>query len=440
MNSQRTKNYFNQVGLSSVFKFIAAFLSFLIIPLMIDYLGVVEYGIWSTLLSILMWILMFDFGMANGLRNKISESLTKDKVTDARGYISTTYFSIALISLFFIIVCNFIFGYVDWQSVFNSNQVTNNDLILVIRISITFLLINFTFSIINQVFHGTQSSSMVSVNQAVSNLGSCILVYLLNVFTEPSLILLAIVYGVSILFSNCLLSLWFYSKNIELRPAFIDVKQDKLRSIFSLGIRFFVVQIAVIVLFTTDKIIITQLFSPDYVTSYDLVYKVFSVITLIHALFISPLWSSFSQAFFKNDYIWIKKMINNQLKLFAVLVVGCILLILLFPTIIYYWVGNVEYIDFKVYSVMGLYVIILSWNNIFSMFINATGYLRVSLIATSIISIVNIPLSILLVKFFNLGIDGVLWATIICLSAGAVLGPLQYRKIINNRGAKIWFN
>jgi len=80
LGTQRTKNYFLQVRNSFIYKFLAIVLSYLSIPLMIKYLGNVQYGIWSTLLSIMSWISLFDIGIGNGLRNKVSESLGKEKV------------------------------------------------------------------------------------------------------------------------------------------------------------------------------------------------------------------------------------------------------------------------------------------------------------------------------------------------------------------------
>ena len=74
-----------------------------------------------------------------------------------------------------------------------------------------------------------------------------------------------------------------------------------MKSITSLGFQFFIIQIAVIVIFTTDKILITQLFGPEYVASYDVVFKLFSIITIAHGILMAPLWSAYSDAYHRND-------------------------------------------------------------------------------------------------------------------------------------------
>ncbi|MDE5975352.1 MAG: hypothetical protein K2G69_02250, partial [Muribaculaceae bacterium] len=55
-------------------KGISILTSFLLVPLTLGYLRPVEYGIWMTLSSILVWINYFDIGLGNGLRNKLAEA------------------------------------------------------------------------------------------------------------------------------------------------------------------------------------------------------------------------------------------------------------------------------------------------------------------------------------------------------------------------------
>ena len=70
--------------------------SFASIPLMIKYLGNEQYGIWSTILAIFSWIVLFDIGIGNGVRNKLAESLAKENKEEAQKYVSTGYISCLL--------------------------------------------------------------------------------------------------------------------------------------------------------------------------------------------------------------------------------------------------------------------------------------------------------------------------------------------------------
>jgi Na+-driven multidrug efflux pump len=100
------------------------------------------------------------------------------------------------------------------------------------------------------------------------------------------------------------------------------------------------------------------------------------------------------------------------------------------------WVGKEIRIPFTITLLLGIYVTFWNWNNLFTYFLNGTGKIRLLLIYYSVIGIINIPLAIFLGK--TLGIPGVILSMIICLSFGAFLTPIQYRKIISGKSTGIW--
>ena len=62
---------------SGVCKPLSMIISYIYVPIALDYLGVEKYGIWSTILTILSWISYLDIGIGNGLRNRLTESINK---------------------------------------------------------------------------------------------------------------------------------------------------------------------------------------------------------------------------------------------------------------------------------------------------------------------------------------------------------------------------
>jgi len=397
---------------------------------MIKYLGNEQYGIWSTLLSIVSWIVLFDIGIGNGLRNKISESLAKDSLHEAQRYISTAYIMIGFISVALLGIFLITSNYISWQSVFNTQVLSNDELKLVVNITAGFLFINFWLSLINQVFNGLQKSSIVVFNQFLSNLLSLIFVYILYVYFEKSLVQLSFFYGFSLVLSNLMISVWFFKSNINLLPKLQHYSKVYVKSITSLGFQFFIIQIAVVVIFTTDKILITQLFGPEYVTSYDVLFKLFSIITIAHSLLMAPLWSAYSDAYHREDFYWIRKTIKNQLKIYILFVLVTIALALLAKPIIGLWIGKEVVVDNMLIITMCGFILVSTWNNIFAYLINGTNQLNVQINTSVIAVILNIPLAIFIVKYFNTGIYGIVLSTIISLSLFSIFGSLQTYKIV----------
>jgi O-antigen/teichoic acid export membrane protein len=435
---QRTQNYFKQLKGSFIFKLLAILSSFLMIPIMIKYLGNEQYGIWSTILSIVSWIVLFDIGIGNGLRNKIAESLVKDDKKEAQNYISTAYTIIGLISIVLLSIILLFSNYISWQVVFNTQSLSNDELTKIINVVFSFIFINFWISLINQVFNGIQKTSLVVFNQFLSNFLALMLIYLLYRYIETSLLYVAFVYGGSLVLSSLILSVWFYNRNKNLLPRFKDSSLKMISSITSLGSKFFIIQIAVVVIFTTDKILITQLFGPEYVTQYDVIFKLFAIITILHGILMAPLWSAYSDAYHREDYEWIRNTIKQQLKIWILIVVATMFLILISPYIIEIWIGK-DYIinNNLIYTIAG-FVIISTWNNIFAYFLNAINILKLQINTSLVAMIINIPLSIIFIKYFELGIYGIVMATILSLSIFAIFGSLKVFKILKaNKNVKM---
>lgn len=431
ISKKRTTNYVAQLKISFIFKVLAMFFSFMMVPIMIRYLGSEKYGVWSTLISISTWIVLFDLGIGNGLRNKISESIAVNRVGCAQNYISTAYVLIGgasiLIGVFSLWVSNFI----PWGAVFNTSILSEHDLLLTVNATICFVLVNFLLSLVNQVFNGLQKTGLVVLNQFLSNALSFLFIWLLTFFIEGSIVLLAIVYGAALCFSNVLISVWFFSANPEFKPIIKSFKKECINAIVSLGFKFFVIQIAVIILFTTDKIVITQLFGPEHVTEYDVVFKLFSCITIIQGVIMAPLWGAYSDAYHRHDLVWLQDMMKKQLKFFLIFVLIVVLLVFFAPHILGFWVGQEFTYNHQLYFMMGLFVLISCWNSIFAIFVNGVNRLRLQFITSIIALIINIPLSIFLVKFWGMGVDGVVLGTILSLSLFGITAPVQVYSILN---------
>lgn len=435
ISENRSKNYIKQIKGSFIFKGLAIFSSFLAIPLMIKYLGVEHYGVWSTLLSIVSWVVLFDIGIGNGLRNKISESLAKENKQEAHSYISTAYTIIGAISVMLILIFLLVSEYIPWQKVFNITSINNQELQSVVNITAIFLFLNFWISLINQVFNGLQKTSLVVFNQFLSNIFSLLAVFILYTFYESSLIKLAFAYGISLLASSLILSFWFYKNNKEFIPKIKSFGLNYTKSITSLGFKFFIIQIAVIVIFTTDKILITQLFGPQYVASYDVVFKLFSVITIVHGMLMAPLWSAYSDAYHRGDIEWIKKTIKNQLKIYLLILVATTLLIFLANPIINLWIGKDFFVDKMLIIAMALFILVSTWNNIFGSVLGGLGYVRLGAYYTSITAILNIPISYYFAITLEFGISGIMYGTVFSIFISSIISPIQvyYFVYLNNK-------
>ena len=437
VSQDRTKNYFRQVKGSVLFKGLAVAASFFAVPLMIRYLGQEQYGVWSTLLSIMSWVVFFDLGIGNGLRNKLAESLAKNQPAEAAGYISSGYTWIGAISfILFVLVATASF-LIPWQSVFNTKIVSDTVLRNTVLIAAFFVFLNFWLGLINQVLNAVQKTSTVVLGQFISNALGLLIVFVLTKITDASLLYLVTGYGISIVAASIFLSVWFYKSRVELVPK-LSFERKHIHPLLAVGMQFFVIQLAVLVIFTTDKMLITQLFGPLYVTQYDVVFKLFSVITLLHGLMTAPLWSAYTDAYHRSDLNWIKQTLHKQLWVFMGIVLATVMFGFLAKSIIKLWVGSDVDISSSLVFSMGIFVVISAWNNIFAFLLNGVQKIKLSLLVSVVAMIANIPISIFIANSTSFGVASVLIGTVIVLLPGVFLGPYQVYKIINKRDVGIW--
>ena len=76
--------------------------------------------------------------------------------------------------------------------------------------------------------------------------------------------------------------------------------------------------------------------------------------------------------------------------------------------------------------------------SMFGNFLSGVGKVRLSLYHSFAMIVINIPLSIFLAKYLNLGSAGVIIGTCICVLPQVFLHPIQYKKIISNTANGIW--
>jgi len=416
-------------------------ISLALVPILIDYLGKDKYGIWLTISAVIAWFNYFDLGLGNGFRNKLTEALAKKKGQEILSLISSTYFVITIISILLILVYLIALPYVNWAQIlnfkkFNSSEINNSVSILFISFFIIFIL-----KLIGLVYASLQLTFVDNLVKSIARfVYFLIILVIMKLSFNSSLVYVSIASILPIIFVYLILSIYFFIvKHPLLLPKLFKVKLITVKSVMRLGINFFIIQIGCLVLFSTDNIIIAKLLSPSAVTDYNISYKYFNIPSIFFSLFISTHWSALTDALVKQDFKWIKSKMKIFNIIFILLCIGLVIFYFLFDFVIKIWIGDKVINSSSMLNInMVIYFAILAFASVYMYVINASGKLQVQTISYIIIALINIPLSIFFVKYFNMGASGVILASSICILILAVLMPIQYSKIINNKAKGIW--
>lgn len=409
----------------------------LLVPICINYVNATQFGIWVTLSSVIGWFSFFDIGLGQGLRNKLAEALSKGQHKLARIYISTTYAIVGLITSGVLLIFYILNRFLNWTSVLNAPSQMGQELKKLALFVFVFFCLQFVLQLLNSVLTAHQQVAKVSFINFVGNLFSLVVIYVISKTTRGNLLYLGVSLGLSPLLVLVVSSIWYYKNSLHrLAPSFKLVKFRFAKYLMNLGLKFFIIQIAVVVIYQTDTIIIAQLFGPKEVTAFNLAYKLFGLITMIFSIVLTPFLSAFTEAYFKKDMSWITSSIKKLVKLWGWFAAVTMCLLLASNLIYRAWIGSSVKIPFSLSAILAVYVIINAWCSIFSVFLNGVGKVKLMLFSGLTGTIVNIPLSILLAKV--MGISGVIMSTCVLSVISAIWSPIQYYKIINNKATGIW--
>lgn len=435
--SERSIKAIKNILLLVVIKGCSIFVSLLLVPLTIHYINPTRYGIWITLSSIVGWFSFFDIGLGHGLRNKFAEAITKGNYELARVYVSTTYAILGIIVAIILIAFCFINPLLNWTRILNTPSTMAGELSTLALIVFGFFCIQFVLRLITTILTANQQPAKASIFDFLGSLVSLSIILILTRTTSGNLVYLGTVFSFTPVLVLTSSSIWFYThKYKKFAPSIRYVKFHYAHDLMSLGIKFFIIQMAGVILYQTSNIIIAQLFGPAQVTPYNISFKYFSIITMAFSIIMMPFWSATTEAWIKKDISWIENSLNKLI--FVWILIGITALIMLiFSNVIYkMWVGKEIKVPVSISVVIAYYVIINGWCAIFSQFLNGVGKIKLQVYASIFGSLINIPLAIILGK--HLGVFGVLLSTCLLGTINAIWSPIQYRKLLNNRATGIW--
>ncbi|WP_339660429.1 hypothetical protein [uncultured Polaribacter sp.] len=428
------------VYLNLILKIISITISLLLVPVLLVALGKEKYGIWVTVFTFIGWLNVFDLGLGEGLKLKLTAAFSLKKTQKINKLITSTYFFTFVVTSFLLLVFILINLFVDWSLLLGvnkyANEINNSIFILVV-----FVLLIFIAKIIGTIYSSLQLPFVENIIKTFGQLFFLIGLLFLN-FIDVKLNLIWIT--VFSLLPTFLMYLGFNISFFKFKASFLipkiqNICKDTLKEVVKPGFSFFIIQLGCIILYSSDNVIILKLFSANEVTYYSIYYKYYSFPFMFYGLFISSHWNAFIDALAKEDFLWIKKKILLFKKLLLLVILSYVFIYFLEKKLLWLWVGkeNIK-IDSTMSINMILYFLISSYTTIYMYVINAYGKLYIQLLGYVLITIINIPLSIFLAKYYNLGASGVILASSVCLLILGIVIPIQYKKIMSHKISGIW--
>ena len=438
INSKRSSLLQKNILASFIIKGWSAVIVLLMVPATLHCLGEYKNGIWLTISSLLLWIDNMDIGLGNGLRNKIAEYMAHGERERTRSLVSSTFAMLSCIIIPVMLVLLLLIAVGDPYQVFNAAPTKVPHLDQVLMVTVILVCTSFVFKLIGNFYMGLQlpavSNLLIALGQTLALIGTYIVLW----SGSHSLMLIALVNTLSPLLVYLLAYPYtFFYKYPQLRPSFrlIDFKEAK--AVINMGVQFFIMQISSVVLFMTSNILISNLFSPEMVTPYQITYRYFSILLVVFTVICMPFWNATTDAYQRNDMEWIRQA-ARKLRLMTIGILLCLIVMVALSDIVYaIWIDRQTVIDIRMSIVMAAYIFILIYSMRYSYFINGIGTLRLQLIFTATAAIVFIPLAYLATWWTH---DIIWFMVVMCLVniPGLIVNRIQFYKLINGKAKGIW--
>lgn len=419
-------------------KGISILISLQVVPLTINYINSTKYGIWLALSSIIAWLAYFDFGFANGFRNRFSEARSNGDTLLAREYVSTTYAVLLILFSGIFLVTVLINSFLDWSSILNVDTAYYSELHTVFIILSLFFCLNIVGSIFTTMLTADQKPALASLIQTGGQVLAFIVIYIFTKTVPGSLTVLAFAFMgipcVLLIIVSVIMFRWGKYKAVS--PAIRFVRLSLIKSIIVLGGQFFIIMLSILLIFQFVNVIISRVEGPEAVTQYNIAYRYFNVLNMLAIIILTPFWSAFTDAYIKKDFCWMKKMVKKLEYMWLLCIPILIIMILCSDFLYKYWIGNSVSIPLSLSISMALYILFQTMGNVYMYLINGTSRVRLQLIVYLLIAIIAVPLMELCCRLY--GIEGILIVPTVTLAIQALIGKMQITKILKNTAKGVW--
>lgn len=407
-----------------------------LIPATLHCLGLYVNGVWLTLAASLVWIDQMDIGLGNGLRGEIAKCMATDDYQGASEAVTSVMLMLVTIVVP-LVAC--LIGAVAQGNVFawlNADAQKVPELASVVTIAVVMVGVQFVLKSIGNVYMGMQMNAVSNAFVALGQTLQLALVVAADVLGMHSLMTVAVastaapivVYAVAfpVTFSRVF-------PRLQLRLQ--HFRWAVVKRLAGVSIWFFVIQLAGLVFISASNLLISNLYSPEHVTPYQVAFRYTSLAIVAYTIVLAPYWTSTTDAYARGDVAWIrsaaKRLQQFMLCTAAMLVVMCIGA----PWVFRLWVGSAGQDAVGLTWMLAGYTLLLIYQSTYSYLLNGMGILRWQVVANVLAALLFVPVTVWLSRETDWGMASVVVGMIVANVPVAVINRWQFGVAMRNASA-----
>ena len=398
------------------------------VPLTLNLLGPVRFGLWMTLASVVALLGMVDLGIGNGVLNNVAQAFGRGDTPAARRYLASGLVALtgiaAAVGAIFLLV---LYPVIPWAWVYNvtGDPTASVEAGPATAVFVATFLLGLPLGAAGYVRSAYQEGFIQS---AFVGLGNLLTVGLLVVATAARatlpVLVLAITAGPLIAAVLNLVVLLRFQRR-WLAPRWSDVTVEATRSVIGVGLAFFALQAAYVVGFQSDRLVVAQIIGPEGVGDYSVVSKLFSVPAGLAVIATVPLWPAYREAIVSSDLGWVRATIKRSIiVVLATTVPLGMVLCVVGPAVVAIWTQGDLTPNYLLYPALGGFTVTFAVANAFGMLLSGAQAMRFQVTTMGLMALLNITLSIILAS--RIGVAGVAVGSIVAVATVLIIPDIVY--------------
>jgi len=386
----------------------------------LPYLGQARFGVWMTISSLTSLLMIFDFGIGNGMVSRVANLAARGDLAALRSLLRTGLSVLVAIGLAIgaLFACLAAYAPLHWLY-----RDASPELIGEARSALTVLSLLFGLSIPLQATHRIYAGLQEGYF-ALSIAGLTGLLSMGVIVMGPQLhwgitgFLLAS-YGIQL--SSGLVLLLVLGVRFRLRlPRFADYRIRDLRDLVASGGLFFLLQIGVLVGWDMDSIVLSAFVGPAAVAIYSVVQRMFLLVSGPLSMLNAPLWASYADAHARGDFRFLRTTLRRALITTVCLAtVGSSVVVMLHTPLAHFLSKDVLHIPAVFVLIFGAWAIVSAAGDCLAMYMNGLHILFPQVVACLTFIVVAIVLKLALVQSY--GLEGVILGSVVSYLLTTVL-------------------
>jgi len=302
------------------------FLSVAQVPIAIHAFGEEGFGLWVTLTATVALLSFADFGITNGMQNRIAGAFARNDEYQINRVFWTATIVLAGVGALVFLISWMVVPFFNWASLFHVNTpaLRSQTSFALVLLVIGFAM-GLPLSTIPRLLAGIQQGWLQGIINLTISIWTIVAILFCARLKLDFLFFIGLI-AIATPLVHLASYLWMHRVFPFVRPQRSMFSLMELRSLAHLGWQFLIPQIGASVLAFAPQLIVSNSLGAAAVTPFNLCQRVVGVLQQIQTIALTPVWPAYSEAHQSGDIKWIRMAfgisLGGSVAIFALAALG----------------------------------------------------------------------------------------------------------------------